>query len=111
MKTRELATQLRDVVRFLESRPEFELDGSTCTTTYGGKFQTSMFFYNKENFVEASKCFGNAVKSVSEGEYAEFILTSTAAPVALSISRDAVCTKKVLYDCEPLFTPEEMEAL
>ena len=111
MKTRELATQLRDVVRFLESRPEFELDGSTCTTTYGGKFQTSMFFYNKENFVEASKCFGNAVKSVSEGEYARFLLTSTAAPVALSISRDAVCTKKVLYDCEPLFTPEEVEAL
>ncbi len=110
MKTREVAEVLRKVASFLDSRPEFELEGSIFFSDYGD-LQAKVNFYSKEKFVEAAKVFGTAVKSVTEGEYAEFHLKSSAAPVTLSIPRDSVCTKQVVYNCEPLFTPEEVEAL
>src|SRR5580698_7221622 len=104
--TRELATELRMYADFLDSKPEFN-------TTCGANLYSDMSigFYDKEEFVAAAKALGNAKKSYTDGEYAQFSLTSTEAPVRISISRDKVCTKKVIFECEPLFSPEEVETL
>ena len=110
MKTRELAEGLRKVASFLDSRDEFSLDGGMHISVYVD-FEARLSFYDKEKFTEAAKVFGTAVKSVTEGEYPEFQLKSSAAPVKLCIQRDVVCKKTVMYACEPLFTPEEVEAL
>ena len=112
MKTRELAEGLRKVASFLDSRDEFSLDGrGGMHISVYVDFEARLSFYDKEKFTEAAKVFGTAVKSVTEGEYPEFQLKSSSAPVKLSIQRDVVCKKTVMYACEPLFTPEEVEAL
>ena len=100
--SREAAKTLRAIAEFLDSRPEFELE----------YYNPSIFsFYSKETFVVAAKAIGNATKSVDEGEYAQFKLTSDLAPVVLTIQRDRVCKKEIKYDCEPLFSSEEVNAL
>jgi hypothetical protein len=43
--------------------------------------------------------------------YAELVVKATAAPFSVRISRDKVCKKIVSYDCEALFSAEEVEAL
>lgn len=94
MDSREYAQKLKDIAEFLDSRPEFNYIGS------------------KEDFVAAAKAIGDATKSVGDGEYANFTLTAKNCPdLKLIIPRDAVCRKTVKYECEPLFSHEEMEAL
>jgi hypothetical protein len=104
--SRELAAELIKYAEFLLSKPEFDLDG---IAVFNKEF--SLMYYNKELFVAAAKALGNATKSYDGGEYANFNLTSTEVPVRLSISRDKVCRKVVSYECEPLFSAEEVEAL
>lgn len=100
--TREASTWLRTIADFLDSRPEFNLE----------HYSPEVFhFYDKDTFVAAAKALGNANKNVDDGEYAYFRLVSTASPVTLTISRDKVCTKKVVYNCEPLFSPEDIANL
>ena len=101
--TREAAKKLREIADFLDSRPTFVLE----------HFNPGFFsFYDKAQFVAAAKAIGDATKSTEEGvAYADFRLTSKHAPITLSIARDKVCRKTVKYECEPLFTSEEMESL
>ena len=100
--TREAAKKLREIADFLDSRPTFSLD----------YFNPGYFsFYDKAQFVAAAKAIGDATKSVNNGEYADFSLTSKRAPITLTIPRDKVCRKIVKYECDPLFTPEEIESL
>ena len=100
--TREAAKKLREIADFLDSRPTFVLE----------HFNPGLFyFYDKAQFVAAAKAIGDATKITEEGEYADFRLTSKHAPITLSIARDKVCRKTVKYECEPLFTSEEMESL
>ena len=68
-----------------------------------------LYFWSKEDFTAAAKALGTAKKVVTSSD--DFQLIAEGAPVTLSISRDKVCKKIVTYDCEPLFTPEEVEAL
>ena len=102
--TREAAKKLREIADFLDSRPTFGL---------GYYFEPGLFsFYDKAQFVAAAKAIGDATKSTEEGvAYADFRLTSKHAPITLVIPRDKVCHKTVKYECEPLFTSEEMESL
>ena len=101
--TREAAKKLREIADFLDSRPTFGL---------GEYFNPGFFsFYDKAQFVAAAKAIGDATKSANKGEYADFSLTSKRVPITLSIARDKVCRKIVKYECEPLFTSEEMESL
>ena len=100
--TREAAKKLREIADFLDSRPTFSLE----------YFNPGFFsFYDKAQFVAAAKAIGDATKSANKGEYADFSLTSKRVPITLSIARDKVCRKTVKYECEPLFTSEEMESL
>jgi hypothetical protein len=101
--TREAAKKLREIADFLDSRPMFSLE----------YFNPGYFsFYDKAQFVAAAKAIWDATKSTKEGvAYADFRLTSKHAPITLSIARDKVCRKTVKYECEPLFTSEEMESL
>ncbi len=102
MNTREYAVELRKVADFLDLRPEFKLE------TY--EKGTKVFnFYDKKLFVDAAKALGDATKSYTS--YDDFRLTAKNANVVLSIARDKVCRKVVTYDCEPLFSAEEVEAL
>ena len=100
--TREAAKKLREIADFLDSRPTFSLE----------YFNPGFFaFYDKAQFVAAAKAIGDATKITEEGEYANFNLKSKHAPITLVIPRDKVCHKTVKYECEPLFTSEEMESL
>ena len=100
--TREAAKKLREIADFLDSRPTFSLE----------YFNPGFFsFYDKAQFVAAAKAIGDATKITEEGEYANFNLKSKHAPITLVIPRDRVCHKTVKYECEPLFTSEEMESL
>lgn len=100
--TREAAKKLREIADFLDSRPTFSLE----------YFNPGFFsFYDKAQFVAAAKAIGDATKITGEGEYANFKLKSKHAPITLVIPRDRVCHKTVKYECEPLFTSEEMESL
>ena len=101
--TREAAKKLREIADFLDSRPTFSLEYFNP-----GRFS----FYDKAQFVAAAKAIGDATKSTEEGvAYADFRLTSKHAPITLVIPRDKVCRKTVKYECEPLFTSEEMVSL
>ncbi len=101
--TREAAKKLREIADFLDSRPTFVL---------GYYFEPGLFsFYDKAQFVAAAKAIGDATKITGEGEYANFKLKSKHAPITLVIPRDRVCHKTVKYECEPLFTSEEMVSL
>jgi hypothetical protein len=111
MNTLELAEGLRRVASFLDSRPTFDLDGSVYVTNSEHFQEARLYFYEKEKFIAISKIFGTAVKKVTEGEYAEFTLKSSVGPVSVSISRDKVCKKVVKFECDPLFTAEEINAL
>jgi hypothetical protein len=112
MNSHALAKHLQSIAKFLESRANFETD-SIQSTHYSEKsgLQTNIHFYNKEKFTEAAKLFGNATKEFENGEYADFKLTSTTAPISLRIPRDKVCRKTVKFECEPLFSTEELNNL
>lgn len=101
--SRTYAQQLQRIAAFLESKPEFELD-----FTHGHLLS----FYTKDNFVAAVKAIGSSTKKYGEGEYANLEITPVAFPeLKLSIQRSSVCRKVVKFECEPLFSEEEVEAL
>ena len=105
--TREYAVELRKAADFLDSRPEFDVE---CIICFGNDRVTNTTYYNKEKFLAAAKALGAAKKSYTDGEYAKFRLTVEDFPFSIDISRDKVCKKTVVYDCEPLFSSEEIEA-
>jgi hypothetical protein len=111
MKTkRELVQELRNAANALDLIPEdFQLEAEHAMLIND---VLSLSFYSKEKFVAAVKTLGNVTKTYTDGEYAELIVESDTVPkIRLRISRDKVCTKKVVYDCEALFSAEEVESL
>lgn len=111
MNSRDYAKHLRVLAEFLDERAEFEFEYGS-TTAYGKIApSTTLSFYDKEKFVVAAKAIGNAEKEVQEGDYAQFYLVSKNVPLKLGIARDRVCKKTVKFDCEPLFSAEELALL
>lgn len=104
LTTRIYAENLRKLADYLDSIPEFEV-------TYDSS--KSFHFYSKEKFVTAVKAVGNATKRYTPVDnYPELVVSPTAFPkMDLRISRDSVCKKIVTYDCEPLFSAEELGSL
>lgn len=111
MKTREYTKHLREIADFLDAREEFEFEMGVVADYSKSAPITTLSFYDKEKFVAAAKIVGSADKSVGEGDYATFYLHSKNAPLKLSIQRDKVCRKTVKFECEPLFSSEEVAAL
>ena len=109
MNTREYSIELRKIADFLDSRPEFRVELGIYTSL--NPAHSNIAFYNKSNFTEAAKALGSATKKYTEGDYAKLELISTEIPLSLTIPRDKVCKKTVVFDCEPLFSAEEVEAL
>lgn len=114
MKTRELASAFRKAAEYLDSIEEFDAEScvaftQSCKTDI---IYTSVGFWEKDKFVAAVKAVGNATKKYDENsDYPQLRVTPTAYPLELSISRDKVCKKTVVYDCEPLFSEDEVNAL
>jgi hypothetical protein len=111
MKTKqELVHQLRAAANALELGAEdFQVESGYVIVNEN---HVSLSFYSKAEFVTAVKAIGNVTKKYTEGDYAELVVESTTVPtIQLRISRDKVCTKKVVYDCEALFSAEEVESL
>ena len=104
--TRELAEVLRNTAAFLDSIDNFETDGLFCIVD-----TPSLTYYERDKFVAGVKAVGDATKSYGSGEYANLNVTAKAFPFKLTISRDKVCIKKVTYDCQPLFTEDEVKEL
>lgn len=101
--SRTYAEKLRRIATYLDSRDEFELDY---------EHSSSLSFYSKDKFVDAVKAIGSSKKTYGEGEYASLFVTPRAFPeLKLSIQRDKVCHKVVKFECEPLFSGEELENL
>lgn len=101
MKTREYATGLRNLADFLDSRPEFNLPSKPKAFGY---------YFDKDEFVSAVKALGAGLKEV---DGTDFVFNANNGVVKVSIRRDKICRKvqEAVWDCEPLFTPEEVEAL
>lgn len=108
--SKEMAQRLRAIAEFLEDHDEFSVkDNGGYLSTFDGKF--GITFDSKETFVQAVKSIGSAAKHYTDGDWGKLVISADYAPIELSISRDKVCKKTVTYDCEPLFSPEEVEAL
>jgi hypothetical protein len=105
MRTHELASNLRKLARYLEERPEFDAN-YIFTNDLGHNMQ----FYEKELYVTAAKSLGSATKKYTSTDDLE--ISPKAFPsLKLSIPRDKVCKKTVVYDCEALFSADEVEEL
>jgi hypothetical protein len=113
MTTRELERTLRSFADFLSAVPEFDVEG--CVSIMEGHKATGPYvhvpIWDRDRFITAVKAIGSSKKVYTEGDYAELQVTAEAFPIRLSISRDKVCLKTVTYECEPLFSAEEVEAL
>jgi hypothetical protein len=113
MKTREVAKTLRGFADFLDARPEFDTEGVVSFLEGYSKEEPHAYinFYDKGKFVEAVKSIGNATKTYTDGDYPKLEVTADAFPIKLSISRDKVCRKIVQFECDPLFSEEEVRSL
>ncbi len=112
MNTQELVNIFRSFADFLESRPDFDTEG--CVSVLDGYKESPhvyVNFYDRDKFVAAVKALGNATKKYTDGDYPKLEVTADAFPIKLSISRDKVCKKTVTFDCEPLFSEEEVRSL
>ena len=113
MKTRELAVELRKFADYLDSRPEFKNENLLFfpKTTYGEQYM-HMNYTDKPQFVEAVKALGSSTKKYTgDSDYAKLEVQAKDYPLKISISRDKVCRKVVKFECDPLFSEEEIEAL
>jgi hypothetical protein len=107
--SKELVERLRQIADFLEAKHEFAVEHGAYLSSYDGKF--SLSFDNKEKFVAAVRVLGDAEKHYTEGEYSELVISAKFAPIELKIRRDRVCRKVVKFECDPLFSAEELESL
>jgi hypothetical protein len=113
MRTRELAVELRKFADYLDSRPEFKNETLLFfpKTTYGEQY-VHMSYDDKTQFVEAVKAMGSSTKEYTgDSDFAKLNVRAKDYPLELSISRDKVCRKVVKFECDPLFSEEELEAL
>lgn len=107
----ELATRMANLADFLKKKPVFELENGGLLSAYSGRLSFS--FDGKEQFVAAVKAVGEGTKEYSDPDatYSELTYKAKWAPITFTIPRDRVCKKVVTYDCEPLFSAEEVANL
>ena len=112
MNTRELAEALRDIATYLDTISPFDAESyAIVSEKKKGIIGVSIGYCSKEKFVDAVKAVGSATKEYTEGEYSQLQVTAKAFPLTVSISRDKVCKRVVKFECEPLFSNEELETL
>ena len=108
--SRELVNRFHQLADYLNSIEEFKLEAGAYLSNYNG--QLSIRFDSKETFVKAVKAVGSASKKYTDSStYPELIVNANHAPLEFSILRDRVCKKTVTFDCEPLFSEDEVAAL
>ena len=115
MKILALAAELHKLADYLEKRSEMQPDSLTFHEDYVNKGITAtLSFYAKEKFVEFVKTVGNATKvyTFPDKDYSQLKVTPENYPeLNLTIARDKVCRKVTKYECESLFSNEELETL
>ena len=112
MNTREVATAMRNTANYLDSLEEFDLESSLFFSGSDKSINASVSYWDKDNFVNAVKAIGNSTKKYdTDTEYPRLRVIAKDFPFEVNISRDKVCKKIVTFDCDPLFSAEEVEAL
>lgn len=111
MDTRKLAEALRNAATYFDSLDNFDVESYAMVIEKKEGVTFSIGFYTKDKFVTAVKALGNVTKLYTEGEYSQLVVTARDFPVSVSIQRDKVCKKVVKFECEPLFSVEELEEL
>ncbi len=116
MKSEKIAQMLRDFASFLDAQPEMDWESCVSLRVHQGQLDDAnpyfyIPFYDKEKFIAAVKILGNSTKHYTDGEYSKLEVTAKDFPIKLSIPSDKVCRKIVTYDCEALFSDEEVESL
>lgn len=124
MKSHEYADKLMEIVRLLQTSPEFEMP--QYYDSYIADYGTERLLYwsDKEGFIAAVRALGSGKKIYRESEI-EF--KPNRASIHLQVSKDAVCkivkpavpavyegqakliseAIPAVYECEPLLSPEE----
>lgn len=104
MNSHEYAAAIKKQAEYLESKPQFEMPQYTQET------DTLWYMHDKKGFIQAVRTLGAGQKNIGV-EYVEFAPTD--APITVKIERGAVCklVAPAQYDCEPLLSQEEYEAL
>lgn len=99
------AEQLKTLAEFLLSKPEFEVNSNKAYF-----FDT---YYNRDSFIKAVKALGSGTKNFTD-TYLEYLVKSpNGTHIRIEAPRDRVCTlvTPAVYDCIPLLSEEEVEAL
>lgn len=109
--SRELARRFRQLADFLDSCETFSMQNGAFLSVSDG--QLCISFDSKEAFIAAVRAIGNATKRYDypDDAYAKLVVSADYAPIELSIPRDKVCKRTVTYDCEPLFSADEVAEL
>ncbi len=91
--------------RLEELGPDFKLESNFINHS----------FWKKEDLVGAIRTIGGKwtkrLIGREDADYCMIQFTSDRYPLHFTIMRDKVCTKKVTFECEPIFAPGEDEAL
>jgi len=111
METKEAAVMFRNFAFFLDEHPDFKTGGTVSLMADSKAPYFFISYYDKKIFVEAVKAIGDCTKEYTQGDYSSLHVTAKNFPIKLSIPRDRVCKKIVTFDCEPLFSTDEVEAL
>ena len=106
--SREYAKSLRKMADWLDARPEFPI---------GGYHKPLLLaeYYDKPDFLAVVKAVGPGKKNYTDGSFPKFEYTPVDGEflVRVSIARDKVCTKvqEAKWECEPMLSPEDVEAI
>ena len=105
MTSHEYAKKMQELAEFLLARPEFEAEGRPFVYLY---------YYQKEPFLAAIRAIGAGEKEWTDTEI-RFKPKGIPEDTAMQIyaPRDKLCklVRAAEYDCEPLLSPGEVEAL
>ena len=106
MKSHEYAEKLKAAAEFLLSREDAEI-----TESERGPY-ISLFFWTKESFAASVRAFGAGTKEWKDNEL-HFTPAGPCGIFRLIIDRHRVCrlVRPAEYDCEPIFSDEEVAAL
>ena len=101
MNSHEYAVKLQKTAELLLSKPEIQMTSSG---------EVHMYHTSKETLLENMKALGSGEKKYSH-DYFEFRPTGTL--LLLYSDRSLVCRKiqEVKWECDPIFSTEELEAL
>lgn len=101
MTNKEYADQLRAIADKYETS---ENENAPRSETF------YLFLYTKQQVMDSIRMFGGKwIKSFSgSDQHQEMILKHSTLPLRISVPRSLVCKRTITYDCEPLFSENDI---